>query len=126
MNTRTHLAVKAVLAAIASLLLNGCTDGRDAAREAGPGAETGAPEERLDEHLAVGTVNSVDTEANTINISHEPVASIDWPAMRMNFQLSDAALAEGLTPGQRVEFGFVIEASGASTVTAIQPLADTD
>jgi Cu/Ag efflux protein CusF len=56
------------------------------------------------EHMAEGTLNSVDQEAARVNITHGPVASAQWPAMTMSFKLADPGAASGLKPGQRVEF----------------------
>lgn len=57
-------------------------------------------------HQALGTVNKVDAAAGKINLKHEPVPSIRWPAMTMDFKLADAAVAAGVKPGDRVEFVF--------------------
>lgn len=75
--------------------------------------------ESAEEHTAVGTVNSIDRAAGTINISHEAVASAGWPAMTMSFRLADPAAAAKIEPGQRIEFRFTTE--GGGTVMAIEP-----
>lgn len=51
-----------------------------------------------------GRVESV--TAGAITISHEPVASIGWPAMTMTFHVADPKLTRGLKPGDQVRFGF--------------------
>ena len=55
-------------------------------------------------HVGKGTVNSVDEKALKANISHEPITSLNWPAMTMNFQASDPTLLKDLKPGMKVEF----------------------
>ena len=86
-------------------------------------AKTGIPEMQHDahrvEHSAEGTVNSVDQAAGTVNISHGPVASANWPGMTMNFKLADSKMADALKPGQRVKFQFTIQGGMDATVTRI-------
>jgi len=36
----------------------------------------------------VGTVNAVNLERRTVNLSHEPIPSVGWPAMTMDFKLA--------------------------------------
>ena len=59
-----------------------------------------------------------DIESGAINISHDPVDSIGWPAMTMLFRLADPGLASKVEPGQRIEFRFTTDDGG--TVTAIE------
>jgi Cu(I)/Ag(I) efflux system membrane fusion protein len=68
-------------------------------------------------HVGHGTLNSIDRDAGTANISHEAVTSAGWPAMTMNFKLADPAAVPELAPGQRVEFSFTTD--GGGTVTRI-------
>jgi Cu(I)/Ag(I) efflux system membrane fusion protein len=70
-------------------------------------------------HKAVGVLNSVDTAAGTVSISHEPVASLKWPAMKMDFVLANPSLVSGLKPGAGVEFEFVERGAGEWVVTSV-------
>lgn len=64
-----------------------------------------------------GVVKSLDTTKGTVTLSHEPVASLKWPAMTMAFKISPEQ-AKGLQVGQKVDFEF--EAQGMSaTITKI-------
>jgi Cu/Ag efflux protein CusF len=74
------------------------------------------------EHMATGTFNSVDQAEGTINITHGPVPSADWPEMTMNFRLADPGAAAELKPGERVDFHFRIESGMSATVILITPL----
>ena len=47
---------------------------------------------------------SVDAKAGKINLSHGPIASLDWPGMTMDFDVQDMALLTDLKPGQKVTF----------------------
>jgi len=79
------------------------------------------PAQGAAEHMAAGTLNSVDQAAGTVNITHGSVASAGWPAMTMSFKLADPTAASELKPGQRVDFHFKIESGMNATVTQISP-----
>ncbi len=72
-------------------------------------------------HQAVGKLNSIDPAAGTISISHEPVASLKWPAMKMDFVLANPALADGLRPGTAIDFEFVERHPGEWVITSLKP-----
>ena len=58
-------------------------------------------------HKAAGVVKSVNAEKGVVTIAHEPVESLQWPAMTMGFKAQDGKLLQGLKPGQKVSFEFV-------------------
>lgn len=70
-------------------------------------------------HHAVGVLNSVDAAAGTVSISHEPVASLKWPAMKMEFVLANGSLVSGLQPGTAIAFEFVERGQGEWVVTSV-------
>ncbi len=70
-------------------------------------------------HKAVGVLNAVDAAAGTVTISHEPVASLKWPSMKMDFVLANPSLISGFKPGAAVEFEFVERQAGEWVVTSV-------
>jgi len=74
-------------------------------------------------HQARGTVRAVDLGDARINIEHEPIASLNWPAMTMDFPVRDRSLLTGLKPGQAVEFEIVQQAPGEFVLSRITPRA---
>ena len=70
-------------------------------------------------HKAVGVLNAVDSASGTVTISHEPVASLKWPSMKMDFVLANASLVSGLKPGAAVEFEFVERQAGEWVITSL-------
>ena len=74
------------------------------------------------EFMAVGTLNSMDTAAGTVNISHNPVPAAGWPAMTMNFKVADPGAMANLKPGERVDIHFKIESGMNATITHIAPI----
>lgn len=65
-----------------------------------------AKDAKTDRHVAKGTVKSVDAKAGTVTLDHEPVKSMNWPAMSMTFKVRDKALMEKLGQGKKVEVKF--------------------
>lgn len=58
-------------------------------------------------HKGVGVVKSADAKKGTVTIAHEPVESLNWPAMTMTFKAKDKAMLDQVKPGAKVEFSFV-------------------
>jgi Cu/Ag efflux protein CusF len=70
-------------------------------------------------HQGKGTINSVDAKAGKINLSHEPIASLDWPGMTMDFEVQDKALLTNLKPGQKVTFKLIEARKGKYVISEI-------
>jgi len=51
-----------------------------------------------------GVVNSINAAAGRVNISHDPVPELKWPAMKMNFKTVDPTMLKDLKPGMAVDF----------------------
>lgn len=73
-------------------------------------------------HFALGVVQQADRAAGTATLAHEPVATLNWPAMTMQFTVAEPTLFERLPAGRQVAFEFVGEDGGYRIVNAI-PLA---
>lgn len=58
-------------------------------------------------HMAKGEVKKADAKAGTVTLAHEPVASLNWPAMTMSFKVKDKKLWKKLDEGKTVEVEFV-------------------
>lgn len=124
MTVQTNYLIRAsAIAAI--LLLAGCgLPSGDTANSGSGGAMPGMPNMpqsgQQPTHMAQGTVNSIDQAAGTINLSHGPVASANWPAMSMSFKLANPSSVSGIEAGQRVEFQFTVAGGMDATVTDIK------
>ena len=55
-------------------------------------------------HAGHGTVNTVDAAGGKANITHDPIKSLKWPKMTMDFSADDPALLKDLKPGMEVDF----------------------
>lgn len=58
-------------------------------------------------HTAKGTVKKMDAKAGVVTLAHEPVSSLNWPAMTMGFKVLDKTLVGKLGEGRKVEVQFV-------------------
>lgn len=58
-------------------------------------------------HSAKATVKKADSKAGKVTLAHEPVPTLNWPAMSMNFKVQDKALWSKLGEGKKVEVEFV-------------------
>jgi len=70
-------------------------------------------------HQATGVVKKVDAKAGIVMLAHEPVPSMEWPAMTMGFEVQDKMLLDKLAVGQKVKFDFVQGPKGYM-VTAVK------
>jgi len=75
-------------------------------------------------HRATGRITALDAGKGVITLAHEPVPSLQWPAMTMPFRIN-AELARGLATGQRVEFEFTANGMNAE-VTKIRTVSKAD
>jgi Cu(I)/Ag(I) efflux system protein CusF len=57
-------------------------------------------------HKAHGVVKAVDARAGTISLAHEPVKTLNWPAMTMTFKVQDPTLLAKCTLNKTVDIEF--------------------
>ena len=69
----------------------------------------------------VGAVKRVDVAADLVNIAHDPIPSLTWPAMTMDFKVTDKKLLKDIKPGQVVSFGLVKDPKAGYLVSRIGP-----
>lgn len=67
-----------------------------------------------------GTVNQIDAAASTVNISHEAIPAIQWPAMTMDIKVADKKILSGVKPGQTVSFGLTKDAKAGYVISHIE------
>lgn len=108
-----------LLALLAAAPLAGCAD--RAAND--PATTTAASEAAAPSDDAIvlrGRVAEVLHGGDALRVDHEAVPDLGMEAMRMDFRLADAALAEGLAPGDLV--AMTVEAAPRLQVTALTRL----
>jgi Cu(I)/Ag(I) efflux system membrane fusion protein len=72
-------------------------------------------------HQGSGSVDSIDAKAGTLTLNHEAIASLKWPAMTMEFAVTNPSLLEGLKPGAAVNFELVERQPGDWVITRVTP-----
>ena len=70
-----------------------------------------------------GTVNSVDLAQHKLNISHQPIPEIGWPAMTMEFPVAPSVDLKAIKPGTRVNFTIEQQPGGMYEIRAVTPAA---
>jgi len=74
-------------------------------------------------HRGSGTVEAVDVSNASVTLAHGPIASLKWPAMSMDFKVTDAALLRTLKPGQKIDFETTAGAPGEYLIVRAQAAA---
>jgi Cu(I)/Ag(I) efflux system membrane fusion protein len=89
---------------------------------AAPTAAPAASAAKTVGHQASGTVVGVDLKDGTVSLNHGPIASLNWPAMTMEFKTANAALLQNLKPGAKVSVEFIERQPGDWVITSVKPL----
>lgn len=72
------------------------------------------------EPSGTGTINAVDIERRTVNISHEPIPAIGWPAMTMDIAVAPSVDLEAVAPGSQVTFSLSRGADGMYVIDSLE------
>lgn len=68
-----------------------------------------------------GVVNAVDVTSHKVNVWHEPIPSLGWPAMKMDFAVAPSVDLKTIQPGTPVEFIVGKNKAGLPEIQSIQP-----
>jgi Cu(I)/Ag(I) efflux system membrane fusion protein len=71
-------------------------------------------------HQARGTLEAIDLKNGTVTVTHAPVASLNWPAMTMDFILANPGQVDQLKAGSPVDIEFVERGPGEWVITKMQ------
>lgn len=72
--------------------------------------------------MGKGKINSINPDANTVNIAMGPVKALGWPSMPMNFLLQNAVMLNSYKAGEMVNFNFAKETAGGYVITRVTPV----
>ncbi len=70
-------------------------------------------------HQARGTLDAINDDG-TFSITHEPIASLGWPGMSMDFELANSSLAQGIAVDSAIDFEIVEREPGVWVITKLQ------
>jgi membrane fusion protein, copper/silver efflux system len=73
-------------------------------------------------HQGRGVVEAVDPAKGMVTVEHEPITSLKWPKMVMEFKARDPRLLNGLKEGDEVEFDLIVKDKNNYTITRIRRL----
>ena len=62
-------------------------------------------------HKGTAVVKKVDRAGGKVTLAHDPIRSINWPAMTMTFMVKDKVQLDKLSPDRKIEFEFVQQGS---------------
>lgn len=71
---------------------------------------------------AAGRINAIDLEYHELNLDHEAIPAIGWPAMTMDLEVAPEVVLEGLTPGLEIRFRMHEREEYVYEITAIEPV----
>ena len=83
-------------------------------------AETATSATRSEIAQGKGTVVTVDATAGIVNLNHEPIPALKWPAMTMDFKVTDRKLLAGLKPGQSIVFALIKDPVAGYLISRIE------
>lgn len=66
-----------------------------------------------------GTVHSVDAERRIVNLSHDPIPAIGWPAMTMDMTVAPSVDLSAVAPGSEVAFTLERDADGLYMIDSL-------
>jgi Cu/Ag efflux protein CusF len=84
-----------------------------------PGGGNTAPKP-VTGHQTTGKVERVDLKDGSATITHEPIPSLNWPAMTMTFKADETTLKQ-LKAGDTIQFEFAEKGAGNWTVLKVLP-----
>ena len=76
------------------------------------------------EFRARGVVNALLLNQRKLNISHEPIEALGWPAMTMDLALADEVSFKGLTAGQKIDFVLRQLDEVTYVISSLSPVAE--
>ncbi|GAB1718957.1 MAG: hypothetical protein NTAFB09_06880 [Nitrosospira sp.] len=106
--TRTLVLVLALSASTVAPAQSGDMKGRDMQ---GMDDKPQTHDYRAATHRMKAVVKAVDRVNGKVTLAHEPVKTLNWPAMTMKFSVEDKALLDKLPAGQKVEAEFIQQGS---------------
>ena len=113
----THILLSAISIALATGSFSALAGGKHEGMAMGKHQAMSSQQQVAE---AQGTVNSVDAEAKTINISHGPIKAFKWPPMTMDMALQNSAVAKGVQKGDKIRFKLVKLAATEYEIAAIE------
>jgi Cu/Ag efflux protein CusF len=88
--------------------------------DARPAAEQMADADPGAKPSGTGTIHSVDAERGVVNLTHEPIPAIGWPAMTMDLSVAPSVDLSAVAPGSEVTFTLERAADGLYVIDSLE------
>jgi len=72
------------------------------------------------EATGTGTINSVEAAKKVINLNHDPIPDLGWPAMTMDLPVTNKVDLATIKPGDKVTFHLKLGRDKAYRITEIK------
>ncbi len=72
-----------------------------------------------------GAINTVEAASRTLNVTHEPIAALNWPTMTMDFPVAKGVKLDGLKADSKIRFRIREGEDGRYQIDAIRPSLPT-
>ncbi len=77
--------------------------------------------EQPDVPMGVGVINEIDLARRKVNLTHEPIKALGWPAMTMALGVAESADLSALEAGAKVVFTLRLGDGGTYVIDSIEP-----
>jgi Cu(I)/Ag(I) efflux system membrane fusion protein len=92
----------------------------DERREAKANSKPKTPSQAAPRRItASAIVRGIDREGLALNLQHEPITELKWPAMTMNFAAEEGVISDELGEGQNIHFSMYEDAEGKWVIDRI-------
>lgn len=118
-----HISVKTlVIAALFALPFASHSDHHDHAASE-PHGQHGASQTTA---MGTGVVHSVDSEDRKINLTHDPIPALRWPAMTMDLDVADSVDLSRIAAGEEIEFQVELGEDQVYRITEIMKAGESN
>lgn len=73
-----------------------------------------------DQHEVSGVIESIDTAAKKITVSHGPIKTLGMMGMTMAFGVYDPAMIDDVKKGNKIDFVVEVDKTGAFTIMELE------
>ena len=74
-------------------------------------------------HRGEGVIRAMDFAHGVVTLAHDPIPSLNWPAMTMDFRVIEPSLLQSFKPDQRIVFEMAEESAGEFVLVHIEAAA---
>lgn len=69
--------------------------------------------------MGTGVVHSVDSAGRKINLTHDPIPDLKWPAMTMDLDVAESVDLQDISPDEKIQFQIQLDEDKVYRITDI-------